>query len=428
MTHPTGPVVAWRCAVCAATVDIAVPHAFVCPNATPTDRHHVLHPVIATAGAGQPGDDLGAPNPFVRYAPRLAWWAFAAANGMTESARLALAEDVAAGFVTTPFAPHSLELFPEGATGWPTTVWVKDETGAVGGSHKARHLAGILLHLRAAELLGLAPGGTGARPPLAIASCGNAAIAAATLAQRVEWPLHVFVPTWASPAVLTLLADLGATITECPRRDDDPPGDPAVLRFREAVTAGAIPFSVQGPENGQCLDAGRTLGFELADAVGTADGPDRLDRVVVQVGGGALAACVGWGLGPDVRLDTLQAQGCAPLARAWWRAKDAGVTGAGLAGRWSQLMTPWVDPHSSADGILDDETYDWLADISVMQASGGRPLVAPEEAIERATAIAATTGIPVSATGAAGLAGLLVADGRPTRGERVAVIFSGVRR
>ena len=52
----------------------------------------------------------------------------------------------------------------------------------------------ILLHLRAAELLGLADG---PRRPLAIASCGNAAIAAATLAARADWPLEVFVPDWA---------------------------------------------------------------------------------------------------------------------------------------------------------------------------------------------------------------------------------------
>ena len=157
-----------------------------------------------------------------------------------------------------------------------------------------------------------------------IASCGNAAIAAATLARRAEWPLRVFVPEWAPAGVLALIESLGAEIEVCPRRDDDPPGDPAMLRFREAVSGGALPFTVQGPENALCLDAGRTIGWEIADAVGAPGGPPVVDRVVVQVGGGALAACVGWGLGPRIRLDTVQAQGCAPLARAWWRAKDAG--------------------------------------------------------------------------------------------------------
>ena len=70
----------------------------------------------------------------------------------------------------------------------------------------------------------------------------------------------------------------------------------------------------------------------LAATVGGPGGPARIDRAVVQVGGGALAACTGWGLGPGVRLDTVQASGCAPLAApAWWRAQDAGLATDSLA-------------------------------------------------------------------------------------------------
>jgi hypothetical protein len=91
-------------------------------------------------------------------------------------------------------------------------------------------------------------------------------------------------------------------------------------------------------------------------------------------------------------------------------------------------MTPWDDPHSLADGILDDETYDWLGVVDVMRRSGGRPLVVPETAVVRAHELGRATGVPVSATGSAGLAALLVPDGAPRPGERVAVIFSGVDR
>lgn len=422
-------VLGWRCAVCGTTVDVATPHAFTCPRSTADDRHHVLHPLTPSQQLPERIED---PNPLVAYGPRMAWWTFAAAHGMTEAARVALARETGAGLRVTPLRCHDLDLSAGGdrrseGTGPTTPVWIKDETGNVGGSHKARHLVGILLHLRAAELLGVAPTGAD-RPPLAIASCGNAAIAAATLARAADWPLQVYVPDWASTTVLTLLESLGAFIAVCERTDTDPPGDPAVLRFREAVAGGALPFSVQGPENAMCLDSGRTLGWELADSIGSSDGPARLDRVVVQVGGGAFATCVGWGLGPSVRLDTVQAQGCAPLARAWWRTKDAGMANAEIPRRWAQLMTPWERPQSVADGILDDEAYDWLGAFAVMSASGGQPLVAPEEAIVRAAEVATASSIPVSPTGAAGLAGLLVGDGRPAAGEQVAVVFSGVAR
>ncbi len=400
-------ILGWRCAVCGTTVDIGTPHPFTCPRASASDPHHVLHPL----GVGPEPARLDDPNPFVAYGPRLGWWSFARTRGLTEQACLALTRDLADGFAVTPFGRSAEVSDAVGAD-----VWVKDETGNVGGSHKGRHLVTILLHLRAAEVLRLAER---SRRPLAIASCGNAAIAAATLAARAEWPIEVFVPGWAGPEVLGLLEALGATVTTCERRTSDPPGDPAVLRFREAVAAGHVPFSVQGPENALCLDGGRTIGWELADA----DVP--IDRVLVQVGGGAFAACVGWGLGPGVRLDAVQTEGCAPLARALQRA--ASLDPADVPRHWSDLMTPWTEPRSVADGILDDETYDWLGVREVLERSGGAALVVPESAVVAAAALGPATGIHVSPTGAAGLAALLVPGGA-TPGERVAVVFSGVRR
>lgn len=400
-------IVGLRCAVCAATVDIATPLAWRCPNAAASDPYHVLHFV----DAGPPVELLDSPNPFVRYGPRLAWWQFARAHGMTAGACEALTYQVAGGFSDTPFA-RSGSL--SDALG--TDVWAKDETGNVGGSHKARHLATILLHLRAAETLGL----TDRRAPLAISSCGNAAVAAATLAAAADWPLDVFVPEWASDVVVGILETLGATVRRCARRADDPPGDPALLRFREAVAAGSVPFSVQGPENAYCLDGGLTLSWELADQARAAG--VELEAVYVQIGGGALAACVGQGLGPDVALRVVQAEGAAPL--------DAALERAATYDRpelhWPDVMQTWPDPHSLADGILDDETYDWIAVREAMLASGGRSIVAPEAEIVRAHELAAAAGYPVSVTGSAGLAGALADDTRG--GGPIAVIMSGVAR
>jgi threonine synthase len=95
-------------------------------------------------------------------------------------------------------------------------------------------------------------------------------------------------------------------------------------------------------------------------------------------------------------------------------------------------MYPWEEePRSVAHGILDDETYDWLAVVQGMLATGGRPLVVDEEALEDANALAdETTGAAVEHTGSAGLAGLLAlrATGDVADDERVAVLFTGAVR
>ncbi len=390
----------WRCAVCADTIDIAEPFPWRCPNATATDRRHVLHIVGEPATPSVPGGG----NPFVDHDEDLAWAAYAAANGMTPAARRALVgaldaavRDVAGvGFAATPFG-RSAALSTELGFEEPGGVWVKDETGGVAGSQKSRHLFTILLHLLAAEEFGhLAE-----RPPLAIASCGNAALAAATLARAASWPIDVYVPTWMSAGFGRRLDELGARTHSCERRAGDPPGDPAMLRFREAVAGGAIPFTVQGPENALCLDGGRTIGWEICEQL-TAAGGGPLDRTFVQVGGGAFASCLGRGFhetcGPT-RLHAVQAAGCAPLARAWDRA--VGIDRP--APLWADLMTVWESPRSVADGIVDDETYDWIGVFAAMRAGGGSPVVVGEDTLVAAHAMAHRAGFDVERDRVGGL-------------------------
>ena len=114
------------------------------------DRHHVLQ-VVRRMAPLRPTDD---PNPFVAYDAELAWAAFAEANGMTADAsdrararaRRGGRRVDGAGFRVTPFA-RSDALSDELGFAADGGVWVKDETGNVAGSHKARHLFTILLHL-----------------------------------------------------------------------------------------------------------------------------------------------------------------------------------------------------------------------------------------------------------------------------------------
>jgi threonine dehydratase len=241
----------------------------------------------------------------------------------------------------------------------------------------------------------------------------------------------VFVPEHADAALVQRLRDLRADVVHCPRLHTDPPGDPCVHRFREAVANGAVPFGVQGPENAWCLDGGRTIGWEMAYVAEHME-PPLISRLFVQVGGGAFAASLAEGFhagGTRAALHAVQAEGCAPLARAW-QASAKYPTVLAAAAHWGECMTPWSStPQSFADGILDDETYDWVPVCRAMRASGGSPVVASERHVRDAYELAhRTTDIDVSPTGASGLAGLLAARDRVANDERVAVVFSGIRR
>jgi threonine synthase len=368
-------------------------------------------------------------NPFLAYRDRLDSYRTALDGGLTDdwfaTTVNALDEPVAAidghghGLVVTPLLSGADMSKMEGQIGARigrgVDLVVKVEVGQAGGSHKARHLFGVALQLLVDEALGAEP----ARR-LAIASCGNAALAAAVVARALDRPLEVFVPTWADPPVIDRLGDLGADVAACERQEGEA-GDPCYQRFGEALAAGATAFSVQGTDTPAAFDGGRTLGWELADQA-----PD-LDAVYVQVGGGALATAVSMGLGDDVALHPVQAEGCAPLGRAWDRLTPDFDWDAAHA-RPDEYMWPWEEePASVASGILDDVTYDWLPLLIRTRATGGVPVVAPESAIVEAHRLARDhTDVPVSATGTSGLAGLLTRP--PAPDTRVAVLFTGVER
>lgn len=391
-------------------------------------------------------------NPFLRYRTTLDSYRAARTRGGSDADFVALVERLDAavadveghGFVVTPLAK---EPALGAAVGLPSArLWVKDDTGNVAGSHKGRHLFGLMLHYAAAH------DEQDAHRELAIASCGNAALAAAVVARAVARPLRVFIPTDAAPAIVDRLTELGATTVECPRVPGEH-GDPCYLRFRAAVDAGALPFSCQGTDAPATIDGGRTLALELAEQLCDAHrGRVRLDRLFVQVGGGALASACALGLADAVRmrwldglprLHVVQTEGAAPLVRAWRLLRERmGVDGATASvDEWmsvarahaDELMWPWEQtPHSIAHGIIDDVTYDWLGVVDGMLRSGGSPLTVSEDELVRANDLARRhTKIDADHTGTAGLAGLLhfvETNPAPRDDKAVAVLFTGIRR
>jgi threonine synthase len=300
---------------------------------------------------------------------------------------------------------------------------------------------GLLFHLEAVERLGLTDAAS--RPPLAIASCGNAALAAAVVAKAGRRELRVFVPVDPDPVVVARLEDLDAKIEVCERRPGES-GDPTYLRLLDALDGGALPFTCQGNLNGLAIEGGQTLAYEIADQMAG----EPLDHVVVHVGGGALASAVIQGFNearalgamPSIpRIHTVQTEGAHPLERAFHRVEALVVRKSDLERAMKEAtahraayMWPWEEePKSIATGILDDETYDWRAVVRGMLATGGRPVVVDEETLTKANDLAtAATGIPVDPTGSSGLAGLLALRVKGVIGDddRVAVLFTGVRR
>lgn len=361
----------------------------------------------------------GEQNPFVRYRERLDSYRRAIDGGMSDERFVDVVGELDAAVVGVDGRGFRITPVVDGAalvedTAPHLRLSVKVDAGNVSGSHKSRHLFGVAMHLLVErEIVG------GELPErLAIASCGNAAMGAAVVARALDRHLDVFVPTWAEANVVAALDGFGATVNRCERRDGEV-GDPCYLRFKEAIADGAHAFSVQGADTPTTFDGGRTIGWEIEEQVGS---PDSL---FIQVGGGALATAVGMAL-PSARLHPVQAEGCAPLARAWDALQPHFDFDAATADP-DAYMQAWEDPHSFATGILDDVTYDWLPLLRQTHRSGGYPIVAPEPVVRAAWDLARNrTDVPVCSTGTAGLAGLLAEP--PASAEDVVVIFTGVHR
>jgi threonine synthase len=449
------------CAGCGYVADPADPYPFRCPRAGTDDADHVLTRALSLDGDPRTCFPAGPEaNPFLRYRALMHSYHVAAARGLPDAGYrdlvASLDASVAAvdghGFGATPFV-RSRELSQALGFSAGGGVWVKDETGNVSGSHKGRHLMGVLVHLAVMERVGLTD--PARRPRLAIASCGNAALAAAVVARAGGWRLTVFVPPEADAGLVGRLRDLRAAVVTCPRAPGAL-GDPAYLRLRQELDAGALPFTTQGPENGLAIEGGLTLGYELVSEL-----PAGLEHLIVQVGGGALASSTIQALreAADLgaittlpRVHTVQTTGAHPLERAYARVRallpdeprpekpdtdkprpDAVKQAmAEAAAHRSAFMRPWpTQPRSVAAGILDDETYDWRAVVEGMLLTGGRPLVVSEDTLVEAGRLAvAQTGLPVDATGSSGLAGLVEMrrSGEIGDHERVAVLFTGRRR
>ena len=371
-------------------------------------------------------------NPYIRWRKMLWSWHKAIDRGWKDEDFISLVKEIDDAIKSTTDSKFTITptgIWENASDLLPDFVLWKDETQNVGGSHKARHLMGLLLHLAVDSIE--------ENKRLAISSCGNAAIGAATVARAAERPIDVFIPTWANAAIVEELEALGAQIHVCARKEGQL-GDPCMVEFHKAIESGALPFGVQATENVFTLDGGRTIGWELAEVL--EDSP--VDDLFIQVGGGALLTSCAIGLleaeqfgrlSKVPRIWAVQAEGCAPFDAAWKKIpKEKPVMEAiqYCQEHQSELMKPWANPTGLATGILDDITYDWIGVARSLLLSNGGSVVAREDQVAHASKLVPSVGIQAEPTGAASVAGAinLFEAGQIDGETTIAVLLTGKDR
>ena len=192
-----------------------------------------------------------------------------------------------------------------------TNLWIKDESANPTGSFKARGMAAAVTMAR---LLG-------ARK-LAVPSAGNAAGALAAYGAQAGMEVHIFMPRDVPPANRQECELMGAhvnlidgLITDCGRIVAD-----RIVAERKAVEGW---FDVSTLKEPYRIEGKKTLGLELAEQLGW-----RLPDVIVYPTGGGTGLIgmwkafdemeqLGWIGSKRPRMVTVQADGCAPIVKAF---------------------------------------------------------------------------------------------------------------
>ena len=282
-------------------------------------------------------------------------------------------------------------------------LYIKDEGLNPTGSFKARGMSAAIS--RAAEL--------GAQA-IAIPSAGNAGGATAAYAARAGLPAHIFMPKDVPQANYIECKVLGANvelidglISDCGK---------IVASRKEAegwfdISTLKEPYRVEGK---------KTMGYELAEQFDW-----ELPEVVIYPTGGGTGLIgmwkafdemeqMGW-IGPErPRMISVQAEGCAPIVRAY-RAGDTHAE-------------PWIDAETIAAGLRVPAAVGDFLMLKAIRDSGGCALsVTDEELMASASKMAAAVGSFPAPEGAATLSALekLIAQNLVSERERVVLFNTG---
>jgi threonine synthase len=256
-------------------------------------------------------------------------------------------------------------------------VWIKDEGQNPTGSFKARGLC--LAVARALEL--------GAKE-LALPTAGNAGSAAAAYGAAAGLPVHVVAPTDTPKPIIDEMRALGADLQLLEGLISD-----CGLVVKKGVEEHGW-FDLSTLKEPYRVEGKKTMGYELWEQLGR-----RLpDAIVYPTGGGTgligmwkafdEMERMGWIGSERPKMFTVQAQGCAPMVRAWEQGTEHAETWQGAATYASGLRVP---------GAVGD----FLILRALRESGGGAAAVSDSAMEEWVQKLGADTGIFAAPEGGA---------------------------
>ena len=259
---------------------------------------------------------------------------------------------------------------------------IKDEGVNPTSSFKAR---GLSTAVSKAKELGV--------KALTIPTAGNAGGALAAYAARAGMVAHVFMPADAPEANRKEVEVMGARLTLV----DGLIGDAGALSRRMASEHGL--FDVSTLQEPYRAEGKKTMGYEIAEQMGW-----RMPDVIVYPTGGGTGIVGIWkaiqemetmGLlnGQRPRMFCVQAEGCAPIVRAFHSGADH--------------AEPWQNARTLAAGIrVPSAIGDYLILNALRESKGGAVTVSDDEIVDWMGRVSSLEGIFVCPEGAATAAAL----------------------
>lgn len=257
---------------------------------------------------------------------------------------------------------------------------VKDEGRLPTGSFKAR---GLVMAISMAKELGITS--------IAMPTNGNAGAAAAAYAAQAGMEAIIFCPDDTPEINVREIAAQGARVYRVNGLIDD-----CGKLVREGAEANGW-FDLSTLKEPYRIEGKKTMGLELAEQFGW----QLPDIIFYPTGGGtgligmwkafAELQAMGWITGKLPRMVAVQAEGCAPMVRAW----EAG----------ERHATRWEDAETIAAGIRVPQAVGDFLILDAVRESGGRAMAVSDEEITQALGDVATTdGLLLCPEGAATLA------------------------